>query len=482
MNERISDLYEIKIDDQNIPVQKCRVSAIPFNRIWPGNQRPLDQTEEAAFINCETPDFANFVIKPKHSFKRCVVRPLSKNVKIAFENNEIRFTVPPGQYTVELDGCHNALHLFVDKTNSIEKYRDAANIYFGPGLHELGKYALKSDTTVFIDRGAVVFGSFYGRGLKNINIVGYGILSGERFVRTESDEMVPCAGMGPDWPTGEIQIFDSGNINIEGVTFMDADFWTMTFCACENVIMDNIKHIGMWRYNSDGMNIICSKNFIIKNSFFRNFDDIIVPNGRIPWNKIATENILVENCVCWCDWGGTLEIGAITRVDEIRYITFRNCDLIHNSGGAMRVHNTQWAAVHDIHWENIRVEYSRDCQKPVYQDSDDMLFESVDCYLPPLFVITVTDQYYKKIDQRTGCNYDLYARGIHILAEDGLSMPPIEIYGQDKKHHSKNVYLENITFNGQRVCETKKLNVKLNEFTSQIYLDGNCVHGGGDIL
>jgi hypothetical protein len=43
--EAVCPDYQLVVDGQDVPVYACRVSAVPFNQIWPGYQRPLDQTE-----------------------------------------------------------------------------------------------------------------------------------------------------------------------------------------------------------------------------------------------------------------------------------------------------------------------------------------------------------------------------------------------------------------------------------------------------
>ena len=45
--EALCEDYELRVNGQLVPVYSCRVSAMPFNQVWPGYQRPVDQTELA---------------------------------------------------------------------------------------------------------------------------------------------------------------------------------------------------------------------------------------------------------------------------------------------------------------------------------------------------------------------------------------------------------------------------------------------------
>ena len=48
------DHFEITVNGKKTNAIKTRVSAMPFNRPWPGKQRPLEQTE-IAFYRRTTP-------------------------------------------------------------------------------------------------------------------------------------------------------------------------------------------------------------------------------------------------------------------------------------------------------------------------------------------------------------------------------------------------------------------------------------------
>ena len=48
--EPISEDYRVFVNGEEIPVYTCRNSAYPFNRVWTGFQRQIDQTELASYV------------------------------------------------------------------------------------------------------------------------------------------------------------------------------------------------------------------------------------------------------------------------------------------------------------------------------------------------------------------------------------------------------------------------------------------------
>ena len=185
----------ITVTLNGIPVDPplCRVSAFPYNTPWPGRQRPLDQTEEAAFLGFEADEPVTLHIRWAHPVRELTVRPLARGVQAVPDGNTATVTLPaPGAYTVEADGYHQALHVFFDPIRDFPAVAQgkAHILSFGPGVHEIGCMDLESDTAVLIDRDAYLYGSFRAVCAENIDIFGYGVIDGSREVRTDESRLL----------------------------------------------------------------------------------------------------------------------------------------------------------------------------------------------------------------------------------------------------------------------------------------------------
>lgn len=138
---------------------------MPFNRPWPGKQRSLEQTEITAYLPLFTDEQSlEFTITPAVKFKSVVIRPISAGIFPQIKEGSVHFTLPKtGYYTVEFDGPHNVLHLFIDSIHHFDvSENDDSVYYFGPGVHNVGELRVKSGTTVYIHRNAVVTVPFSG--------------------------------------------------------------------------------------------------------------------------------------------------------------------------------------------------------------------------------------------------------------------------------------------------------------------------------
>ena len=359
--------YEVWVDGAPVFVRPIRISAMPFNQWAPGYQRPADQTEIAGMVNIEADGETNFRVKPARPFKAAKVRPIATNVKPVADNGEICFTLPkPGFYTLELDGYHRPLEIFVNPKRDFEEERKNATIVFGPGIHEPVVVKLKSHDRVFIDREAFVLGSFQADDVEDVKVFGYGIICGSRNRRVGNH----C------YQTSAVRIINSRNIVFDGPTVLDSACWCVATFNSSNLEFANMKVTGAWRYNTDGIDICNSQHVHIHDCFVHSFDDTIVLKGNPTLDQRIhpEEDIHVERCVCWCGWGRTLEIGFETWASRYGGVVFEDCDLIHNNSAPISVHLGGDAAIDDITYRNIRIEVDASEMQPILQNGRDQRY------------------------------------------------------------------------------------------------------------
>lgn len=507
--EKVSEDFAISINGLTAKAYAARVSAMPFNRYWPGRQRPIEQTEQASFLTFTMDEPVRLELTASKEFHEAVIRPKSRGILPEIDGKTLRFTIEQcGQYTVELDGVHHALHIFANPEKDFGVSPDQENVvYFPPGVHHSGMIHLKSNQTLYIDQDAVVYGAVLAVGAENIRILGYGILDGSWEKRENPSMLVPqdffrrnpafdfCSPNlqgqrleKPIYPVSGsvllqddeqfikylqdwnmlyscIHLYGCSNCEINGLVLRDSPGFTLIEANCTNAVCDNIKLIGMWRYNSDGIDIFNSRNCSISNSFLRNFDDCVVLKGIPGWDTWNMENILVENCVLWCDWGRSLEIGAETCAPYYRNIIFRDCDCIHNSSVVLDIQCCDRAEVHQILYEDIRVEYSHYDRKEVYQHSDDETFRSQRNVPQLIYAGFGGDMFYSN-DRIKGNISRVTFRNIQVLSD--TAMPSVTLEGYDAEHMVSNVTIESLTFNGEPVTDPAA--ICTNQYTSGVEL------------
>ena len=245
--EMKSEAFAGSANGQVLPVHEARVSAVAFNRRWPGHQRTIDQSELAYFASFETDESVEVKITASEPFKTVTIRPLSRNIDATISGSTITFTVTEaGGYAVELDDFHNAFHLFVDPIRAYDLDPDDDNtFYFGPGIHDAGMIHLKSDQSVYIDAGAVVYATIHAINANNISIKGRGILDNSRNIEEilfEVDD--PGAhnfAVQNIRRKNPINFVNVNHAEIEGVTIRDPLKHAIAVYGCENLVIDNVK-------------------------------------------------------------------------------------------------------------------------------------------------------------------------------------------------------------------------------------------------
>lgn len=376
--------YSCYIDNQQLTVHDARVSAIPYNTVWPGKQRPLDQTEMACFVSFDMTDSTTLYIRVEdEEIERVDVRPLQFNIPFKKEGNQLAVTIDkPMNFTVEINGYHNSLHVFANPKDDFVP--DENTVYFAPGEHDIGLFFPKANQTVYIAEGAVVYGSIYIYKQDNVTVRGRGILDTSRFKRGDEYSLdehprstLKKLGLS-DYDTMRascLTAYGCNNLKVEGVIIRDAPCWVFTTRnCCRNVEIDNIKIIGQWRYNSDGIDLCTTYNATLKNSFIRSFDDCIVvraPQLDGERGESGCADIKIENNVLWCDWGKNIELWCGKYDAHVKNIIWRDNYLIHTAQYAISIdtwYGSENITVENISYENIYIDTDTEPMYPIYQN------------------------------------------------------------------------------------------------------------------
>jgi hypothetical protein len=227
-----------------------------------------------------------------------------------------------------------------------------------------------------------------------------------------------------------------------------------------------VKLVGLWRYNADGIDLCNSQDVVVRNSFVRAFDDAIVLKGLKGLQEQPVRNVRVHDNVIWCDWGRGLEIGAETSAPEFADIRFRDCDIIRTTHIAMDIQCGDRAVVHDVRYENIRVETDDVCPSPKMQGSRDERYveNPNDEYMPNLLVIVIAKNPYSQ-DTERGAVRDITYKDITVM---GRHAPRSFFTGLEARHTVQGVTLDNLRFNGQPAHNAAAANLALGANVSDV--------------
>lgn len=358
--------FKAKFCGRQLCIHPARVSAFPMNQVWAGYQRPVEQTKMASFVSFDMAKPGELTVIPPAGEEdgEPIILPLSWRPQLRRDGSALRIPVDrPRQFTVSFGKSGKVLHVFANPPFDEPHGKD--EIVFGPGEHHVGVVVPRSGQTVRIEEGAVVYGSILVARAKDVTITGRGIVDGSFLDRADTNCLAHTAAVGAGLPEGfygaqmAVTTFTcawSTNVVVRGVTFRDPPRWTMIVRAqSRDVVIENVKIIGCWRYNADGINACASENVVIRDSFIRSFDDCIIARGAyLDCGEGPTRNVTVERCVLWCDWGKCLEVWAGHKPCLIENVVYRNiaCIAVDRIGCDV----TTWFASPSTHIRNVTME------------------------------------------------------------------------------------------------------------------------------
>lgn len=357
------------------------------------------------------------------SFK---IRPISRNIIAKANGREITFTINgPQKLYIEINGLPH-LALFANPLEvSPPKAGDPNVIFYGPGRHNPGLISLRSNQTIYIAGGAVVYGDIAGKDLQNIKIDGRGILQ------------------------GKVKISGTTNLNVSGIFIRNTEGWTNTLTDCHKSSYRNVKVFSYEAiYSVDGINPVSCTNFTIEDCFMRCRDDCVaIKSGDI---RLRVDSIFVTNCVMvgWaCSDGVT--IGFELNGGPVENIFVKNCDILYARGGGRTDGHSAFSIVCDgpawvknIHFEDIRIEKQIE-------------FKNLE------FIVTDGTLY--------GTDPPGHIKGIYLknIQWENPGKPFI-ISGYSSENMAEDIIFENCKIGGKPLTGYKDADFRINSFTGNI--------------
>mgnify|MGYP006280179923 CR=1 FL=1 len=465
--------FSVTVNGEILEVYRARVTARPFTRKPPkGTKFPwnrLEWTELASFCSFDMEDDVDVRVASSREITDPSIRPLSDGIEYDTADNAFTFSLSrPGQYVIQPCGMTRPLFLFADPPETTVPAPDDPDvIFFGPGEHHQPSIRLTSGQTLYLAAGAVVHGTVIAENARDIAIRGRGILDGSTFNRhlTHWDKI--------DGNRFMMFLYNCENVTIEGITIRDSFLWTLVPMLCRDLTIDNLKIIGNWRKNTDGIDLLNCENVLIRNSFVRCFDDAITYKGYRDrfGNKTAEEpvrNVTVRNCVIWNDWARAVMVGIAGWTDGFTNLAFEDIDILHFTTKALNLWAGHKGAIRNVTFSDIRIEdrwpvwrRGRGMQGKVESNGGKVLALDIRRYRGLL----------KKLgdDYPVGSIENVVFRNITIHAPSRLPYTPSYIRGMNEEHIVRNVLFDDVSFTGTPLTqENFSDHVDSNEFVENL--------------
>ncbi len=281
------------------------------------------------------------------------VRPRAAQVQTDIADGDVIVRLDrPRKLCVECDDdLTDVLFLFANAPEAeIPSADDPQVVWFGPGIHEIGKfYTLKPATTYYLAPGAFLKGSFAGGG-DGTRVLGRGVLSGADYAwpghlqekNASRVDLVKLAGDG---------------IELAGVTLVDSPYYVVIAGGKGNRFHD--LKILAWHFNTDG--ISAGPGARIDDCFLRVADDAFKP---------FVSDTRISRCVLWIDRAAAFQLTWNAR-QESGGSEVCDCDVIHHmpfctaanewTGAVFWSWHGGPAHIHDILFDDIRIEGRSPC-------------------------------------------------------------------------------------------------------------------------
>jgi len=351
-------------------------------------------------------------------------------------------------------------------TTKIQSAIDAASgatqniLYFPPGKYLVGELWLKSNMTLYLAGGALLYGSSnvndFNTGspgvdiedcthgmirmyqIKNTQILGRGVIDANGLaIRAQNDTKVNL-----------LKIEESSNILVDGILVRDPSFWNTLVYRSDQVTIQNYKMVNCrpttTEYNNtDGVDFDESTNGKLYNAFLYTGDDSMATKSEFADGNVSTKNILHQKVVCYSN-SVCCKIGTKTTGPTMDSVTFDDIDVV-KAGRALNIDAYDTAVISNTKYQNIRIEAA---------DTSMIALEETD---PPTWRTAanqsiINDTYFTNVSSDQQNLINLHARstmyGINGVHFGNVSVKGQVLTSQTDSHAmwSINQYVTGITF------------------------------------
>ena len=435
---------------------------------------------------------ATFSLTVNEAFTTYTLSPKSRNLATTRSGNTVTFTSGPNYLILQADAkellfvlidapevnpprlgdanVKNVADYRVDSTGAtlvtaqVQAAIDAASgaaqniLYFPPGKYLVGELWLRSNMTVYLAGGALLYGSNStadfntGSGginiegcshgmlrlfqIRNTKVLGRGVIDANgKAIRAQNDTKVNL-----------FKIEQSSSILIDGVLVRDPSFWNTLVYRSDLVTIQNYKMINCRPTttifnNTDGVNFDESTNGHLANAFLYTGDDSMATKNEEPAGTVNTSNILHEKVVCYSN-SVCAKIGTKTMGQTVDGVTFRDIDVV-KAGRALNIDAYDTAVVQNTRYENIRIEAADSVMIALSEDQ------------PPTF----------RTAANTSVTHDTFFTNI----TSDVRMP-IVLHGRSAAVNIVGVHFTNLTVQGRPVTSQTDTDASwdINPFVSNI--------------
>lgn len=378
--EFASDYYVVKVNGQPVPVFHAGLNVYFAGFDFEGNAdvEVSSKSEEDKYAG----QTSNKEVVPdgeKGYWRGSVaVKPLSRNIKTTLNGKTVRFSLDSaGQYSVERAGTahfkDDVIFIFANRPETGPPVSESPDmIHLKPGIHQR-HIDLKTGQTLYMEAGAVLFGSINVWDAENVTIRGRGTVV---YYGPQSEDHDDGWKHQKNWHP--MTTHNVRGLTVSGITFVGRSrTWSVQTHTTFDAVFDNIKIIAVnpQNINGDGIDWYGGGRAKVTNSLIRSMDDCFAffteDSSLDMWGEKQTtkgevKDIAIENCVLWTTLANIFRIGFNGQELVTDRITMKNVDVIHMSKGqwyapwslfCMVSPNSKGKAKHsNYHIENIRFE------------------------------------------------------------------------------------------------------------------------------